>query len=213
VTPNVADVFRANRVEFIAIPVLVVLLGVLFVVFAVASIGVWAWIITGVVIVTAIVLVALRVARRAAHPPAADAPRPPEHRPAGAYRILVVVDANVAPPSIRARVAAHAPCDVLVVAPAEGSRIDRLTGDEAGYAKASGHLDEVLAQLGSVSGVNARGKVGSHDPLQAIDESLREFPADEIVFALSPDEGLAEVAESRYGIAVARLEASSAERV
>ena len=39
--------FRSNRVEFMAIPLMVVLLGALFVVFAVAEIGVWAWIRAG----------------------------------------------------------------------------------------------------------------------------------------------------------------------
>src|SRR3954454_3128631 len=131
-------------------PIMLVLLGVLFVVFAVASVGVWAWIVTGVVILAAIVLLARRVAGSHAHPSAADAPRPPALRPEGAHRVLVVVDASCSPEAVRAGIvmrAAGRPCDVLVVAPAAGSHLDRLTGDEAGYEKASRHFGETLAAL------------------------------------------------------------------
>ena len=181
--------FRSNRVEFMAIPLMVVLLGALFVVFAVAEIGVWAWILTGVVILAAILMLVWRVAERHRHPPAADAPRPAEQpRPAGAHRILVVADESCAPGAIRETVAARSagrPSVAFVVAPASGSRLDRLTGDEAGYEEAARHLDETLAELAVVRDLDVkRGKVGAHDPIQAADEALREFPADEIVFAV-----------------------------
>src|SRR5262249_6341228 len=201
---------------------MVVLLGALFLVFAVSEIGTWAWIVTGVVILTAIILLAWRGVQSNRHPPAADAPRPAEHRPPGPHRILVVVDESSAPAPIRDAVAAHAagsPAEAFLVAPAAGSRLDRLMGDEAGYSKAQTHLDETLAELAAVDGVTAKGgKVGSHDPIQAADEALREFPADEILFALDPgaspdlldDEALA---ESRYGIPVTKLVAAPTEPV
>ena len=157
--------FRSNRVEFMAIPLMVVLLGALFVVFAVAEIGVWAWILTGVVILAAILMLVWRVAERHRHPPAADAPRPAEQpRPAGAHRILVVADESCAPGAIRETVAARSagrPSVAFVVAPASGSRLDRLTGDEAGYEEAARHLDETLAELAVVRDLDVkRGKVG-----------------------------------------------------
>ena len=34
--------------------------------------------------------------------------------------------------------------------------------------------------------VSRNGKIGSHDPVQAIDEALREFPSDEILLAHHP---------------------------
>ena len=218
------DVFKSGRVEFIAIPLMVVLLGSLFLVFAVSEIGTWAWIVTGVVILAVIVLLAWRGVQSNRHPPAADAPRPAEHRPPGAHRILVVVDESAAPTAIWDGVAARAAgrsAEAFVVAPAAGSRLDRLTGDEAGYSKAQTHLDETLAELAAVHGLTAEGgKVGSHDPIQAADEALREFPADEILFALDPgaspewleDEAL-ELAESRYGIPVTTIAAAPTEPV
>src|SRR5947207_630738 len=170
-------VFKSGRVEFMAIPLMVVILGVLFLVFAVSAVGVWAWIVTGVVILAAIILLAWRGVQRHQHQPAADAPRPAEHRAPGAYRILVVVDESCAPAAIRdavaARAAGHA-AESFVVAPAAGSRLDRLMGDEAGYSKAQSHLDETLAELAAVHGLDSKGgKIGSHDPIQAADESLR----------------------------------------
>ena len=211
--------FRSNRVEFMAIPLMVVLLGALFVVFAVAEIGVWAWILTGVVILAAILMLVWRVAERHRHPPAADAPRPAEQpRPAGAHRILVVADESCAPGAIRETVAARSagrPSVAFVVAPASGSRLDRLTGDEAGYEEAARHLDETLAELAVVRDLDVkRGKVGAHDPIQAADEALREFPADEIVFAVDAgasnflEEEEIERTRGRYGIPVTRVVAA-----
>jgi hypothetical protein len=214
--------FRSDRVEFMAIPLMVVLLGALFVVFAVAEIGVWAWILTGAVILAAILLLVWRVAERHRHPPAADAPRPAEQpRPAGAHRILVVADQSCAPGAIRETVAARSagrPSAAFVVAPAAGSRLDRLTGDEAGYENAARHLDETLEELAVVRDLDVkRGKVGAHDPIQAADEALREFPADEIVFAIDAgasnflEEGEIERTRSRYGIPVTRVVAAPPE--
>jgi hypothetical protein len=128
--------------------------------------------------------------------------------------VLVVVDESYPPGAIKEAVAARTagrPAEAVVVAPAAGSRLDRLTGDEAGYSKAARHLDETLVELARLPGLEVRsGKVGSHDPIQAMDESLREFPADEIVLAFDGEE---EHAESRYGIPVTKLVAGSTERV
>src|SRR5262245_39923755 len=113
--------FRSNRIEFMAIPLMLVILGLLFLVFAVSEVGVWAWILTGVVICAVIVLLGWRGAQRNRHPRAEDAPRPAEHRPPGAHRILVVTDETCPPRAIKdavaARVAGHA-AESFVVAPA-----------------------------------------------------------------------------------------------
>jgi hypothetical protein len=94
-------------------------------------------------------------------------------------------------------------------------------GDEAGYSRAQSHLDETLAELAAIQSLDVKGgKIGSHDPIQAVDESLREFPADEILFAFDPvaspewleDEALG-LAESRYGLPVTKLVAAPTEPV
>jgi hypothetical protein len=199
-------VLKSNRVEFMAIPLVIVILGVLFLVYALAEVGAWAWILTGVVCAAIIAVLVWRAMQR--HPRAEDAPRPAEHRAPGAHRILVVVDEVTPTRAIVDAVAARTggrEAEAFVVAPAAGSHLDRLTGDEAGYEKAQGNLDDTLAQLARVDRLRLKGgKVGSHDPIQAADETLREFPADEILFALL-DDGDVELAASRYGIPVTKV--------
>jgi len=56
--------------------------------------------------------------------------------------------------------------------------------------------------------VTARGHVGSHDPLQAADEGLREIAADELVFVTPGAAEAADVVEAarrRYGIPVRQI--------
>jgi len=76
---------------------------------------------------------------------------------------------------------------VLVVAPALNSHVRHWTSDEDGArAKARERLDQSVAQLQS-AGVNVEGRVGDGDPLQAIEDALRTFGADEIVISTHPE--------------------------
>ena len=100
------------------------------------------------------------------------------------------------------------------MAPAVSSRVARWTGDEEPYADAQNHLDATVRALADL-GLNARGHVGSHDPLQATDEGLREFPADEIVFVLHGGNGsewlelgVVDVGRRRYSVPVSELRSS-----
>jgi hypothetical protein len=67
--------------------------------------------------------------------------------------------------------------------------------------------------------LDALDRIGSHDPIQAADDGLREFPADLTVFATGPadqanrlERDLVEVAGSRYDISVAQIGADPAGR-
>ncbi len=111
---------------------------------------------------------------------------------------------------VRSR-AAGRPLEVLVVAPALGSRLSHWTGDDHARNEAEGNLERTVAALGE-AGVVARGEVGSDDPIQAADDALREFPADEIVFATHPEQeanwkerGVVEIARSRYDLPVTHV--------
>jgi hypothetical protein len=127
------------------------------------------------------------------------------------YRILVIADDGCAPADLGAAVSGHhgsRSVEALVISPVLGSRIARWTGDEHAYDEAGNHLDAAVAALAEL-GVPARRRVGSHDPLQATGDGLREFPADEIVLAVHREgdanwweEGIAEAARSRYPIPV-----------
>ena len=111
------------------------------------------------------------------------------HRADGVHRVLVVANETVAGSTLRDEIVARAgqgQSEVLVVTPALNSRIRHWTSDEDGArAQAQQRLDASLAALGG-AGVNARGQVGDDDPLQAIDDALRAFPADEIILSTHP---------------------------
>jgi hypothetical protein len=208
--------------QYIGLLLVVVLVGALFIVFAAAMKGVWAWILVGVLFLIVLGAATAVAARRWRHPPASDAPRlAAVRRQPGSWSVLVACDDACDPNAIADLVAAHAagrPARALVVAPALASRLDRLTGDETAYSRAREHLEATVRALEAVS-ENPSGTVGSHDPIQAIDEALRAFPADEIVLAVQSEgsqqnwlaEDIVSVAGARYDVPVTPLVAAPAD--
>jgi hypothetical protein len=177
-------------------------------VFTAAMTGAWAWVLVWGIVFAALVVAAVVYARRPHHPTVGAAPHPD----AVAHRIVVVTDGGCRPAGLRKALAAEGDLEeleVLVVAPALGSRTARWTNDESAYAAAQSHLDDTLAGLREL-GVQVHGHVGSHDPMQAADDALREFPAAALVFATCRDEnwlehGVFEEARVRYGIRVTQV--------
>ena len=101
-------------------------------------------------------------------------------------KILVVANETVEgtslPHEIRAR-----PADVLVVAPALNSRLRHWVSDEDdARRRAAVRLATCIERLAR-AGIEASGLVGDPDPLQAITDALRRFPADEIMIATHPE--------------------------
>ena len=75
---------------------------------------------------------------------------------------------------------------VLVLSPALNTRVRTWTSDEDGAREAAQQrLDASIDQLAAV-GVQARGEIGDGDPVQAVEDALRAFPADEIVLSTHP---------------------------
>ena len=75
---------------------------------------------------------------------------------------------------------------VLVLSPALNSRVRTWTSDEDGAREAAQvRLDASIEQLAAV-GVQALGEIGDGDPVQAVEDALRSFPADEIVLSTHP---------------------------
>jgi hypothetical protein len=133
----------------------------------------------------------------------------------GRHRILVVANETVAGRSLReevARRAVEADAEVLVVTPALNTRIRHWTSDEdMARTSAQIRLDESLAAL-SAAGLDARGIVGDDDPCQAIEDSLRTFPADEIVISTHPpgrsnwlEHGVVERANERFELPITHV--------
>lgn len=76
---------------------------------------------------------------------------------------------------------------VLVVCPALNTPLRHWASDEDdARAAAQERLDASLAKLARF-GVEARGEVGDGDPLQAMEDALRTFGADEIVISTHPE--------------------------
>ena len=174
--------------EFSAIPLIIAILGFLGLLFLAFEEGAWAWILLGVFTLVALIVLAWWYAARHPHPAASEAPEI-EQPDDGVFRILVVAGVDCRPDALREELSGRSAgrtTRAYVVAPALSSRLDRWTGDEKAYGAAEHHLQATIEALRSL-GVEAEGRVGSHDPVQAADDGLREFPADLIVFATSPE--------------------------
>ena len=146
-------------------------------------------------------------------------PKPPAEPVAsrggdGRRRILVVANETVAGRALRGEVVRHAAgdADVLVVCPALNSPLRHWASDEdAARAEAERRLAESLAALAS-AGVAARGEGGDADPVQAMDDALRTFGADEIVISTHPpgrsnwlEKGVIEHARECYTVPVTHV--------
>lgn len=76
--------------------------------------------------------------------------------------------------------------EVLVVAPALSSHVRYWTSDiDGARAAAQARLEASLAALAAV-GIAARGEIGDSDPLQAMEDALRTFGADEVIVSTHP---------------------------
>jgi hypothetical protein len=120
-------------------------------------------------------------------------PKPPaeaveSRRSDGRHRILVVANETVAGRALRGEIVSRASenSDILVVCPALNSPLRHWASDEDGArAEAERRLAASLSAL-AAEGVDARGEVGDADPVQAMDDALRTFGADEIVISTHP---------------------------
>lgn len=105
-------------------------------------------------------------------------------------RILVIanetVTGRVLHQTILDRAAGAGGVELLVVAPALNSRLRHWLSDvDRARRAAELRLDHCLEILWTY-GLDASGAVGDADPMQAIEDGLRAFPADEIVIATHP---------------------------
>lgn len=108
----------------------------------------------------------------------------------GERRILVIANETVGGGELRAtlrRKTEGVQTRVLVVCPALNSQVRTWASDEDGArAAAQRRLDVSLEQL-ERDGVPAKGAIGDGDPLQAIEDALGTFGADEIVISTHPE--------------------------
>lgn len=142
-------------------------------------------------------------------------------RKAAPFRILVIANESVDGRALRETIRSHSPSaggtEVLVVAPALSSRIRFWVSDvDPARRAAERRLRQSLRGLGG-EGFAVRGSIGDSEPLQAIADWLRLFPADEIMLVTHPEDeahwvehDLAERARAAFpGVPIVHLLASS----
>ncbi len=133
----------------------------------------------------------------------------------GERRILVVANETVGGATLRDCIRKRSEGvreEVLVVAPALNSPIRHWASDEDGArAVAENRLEASLGLLRS-GGVNARGEVGDAEPLQAIEDALRTFGADEIIISTHPEgrsqwleRGVVSKARERFAVPITHV--------
>jgi hypothetical protein len=160
---------------------------VYFAAIAIASaVGGWKAGVPVFAVLSAIVIWLWLRARRAERP-IRTAPRP--HAP-GERRILVIANETVGGRTLRDMIRRRSEgvrAEILVVTPALNSPLRHWASDEDdARAAAQERLDASLRQLAS-AGLRARGEVGDGDPLQAMEDALRTFGADEIILSTHPE--------------------------
>jgi hypothetical protein len=107
----------------------------------------------------------------------------------GKLRVLVVANETLRGKALRDEIGhriQERPAEVRVVCPALNTKIKYWVSDEdEARQQAQERLDSVLAQL-SREGIQAQGDIGDSDPVQAIEDALRLFPANEVIVSTHP---------------------------
>jgi nucleotide-binding universal stress UspA family protein len=135
--------------------------------------------------------------------------------PTDEHRVLVVANETVVGRKLHEAVrgaTAGRPSQVLVVSPALNSPLRHFVSDEGPARKAAQErLGRSLAALEG-AGIEARGEVGDADPLQAIDDALRTFGADQIIISTHPEgrsnwleKGVVSSAKQRFTVPITHV--------
>ena len=138
--------------------------------------------------------------------------------PAGVRRmgrkVLVISTVSRSPEVLRAAVGGEIDELRVVVPMVRQSRLQWLTNaDDQAREQAEGAAAELGRALPSK---DTQSTAGDSDPLLAVEDALREFPADEVVVVTRPDEEASwleegkarEIAEKLHGVPITRLELS-----
>lgn len=122
------------------------------------------------------------------------------------YRVLVVATQPLEDPGLVERITAiadegravvdrdQAP-QLLVLAPARASLLDRWASDVGEAREAAARVLAISLAALAAAGIDATGSVGDPDPVQAIRDELASFAAREVVLIAGPGIGGAEAEE------------------
>ena len=150
-----------------------------------AAINTWLGVAVFAALTGAAIVALVRARRESAQPHAVVRPSAPGER-----RILVIANETVGGEPLLEEIHRRAEGveeRVRVVCPALMSPVRYFASDEdAPRAAAQQRLDRSLDAL-RAAGVSAEGEVGDADPLQAIEDALRSFGADEVIISTHPE--------------------------
>ena len=129
------------------------------------------------------------------------------HSDDAAHRVLVIAVAEPTPPAAE-RIAgiAGSASDVRLVVPVPSHRLDRwLSAEDDARHEAQARLARSAGVL-VAAGLPVSGSVGDADPAQALEDELRDYPADEVILlSAGRRDPLAKI-ESRIGIPLRRVD-------
>jgi hypothetical protein len=122
------------------------------------------------------------------------------------YRLLVVAEEPVDEPQVVDQIAAIAgegrealdrseDPQVLVLAPARLRTLDRWASDLGAAREAAARVLAISIAALAAAGIEASGRVGDADPVQAISDELGTYPAREVVLVAGPGLGSEEAEE------------------
>jgi hypothetical protein len=124
------------------------------------------------------------------------------------HRVLVVAIAEATAESAQ-RIAdlAGSATDVRLLVPVPSHLLDRwLSAEDDARHEAEAQLARSAGAL-VAAGLPVSGSVGDHDPAQALEDELRDFPADEVVLLTANGKDALAKVESRLGLPLRRVTA------
>jgi GABA permease len=132
-----------------------------------------------------------------------------------AQRILVVANETLTGAALRREIERRSEgraAEIRVVCPALNTRLKTWASDEdAARSAATARLASILETL-ERDGLAAQGDIGDGDPVQAMEDELRKFPADEVIISTHPlgrshwlERGVVERARERFEIPVTHV--------
>jgi hypothetical protein len=133
----------------------------------------------------------------------------------GTARILVVANETLTGAALRREIEHRCKgrdAEIRVVTPALNTRLKTWASDEDGARSAAAErLERILSTL-ERDGLSAEGEIGDGDPVQAMEDELRKFPADEVIISTHPvgrsnwlERGVIERARERFEIPVTHV--------
>ena len=135
--------------------------------------------------------------------------------PENERRILVIANETVGGETLRETIRERSEgwrAKVLVVTPALNTPLKHwVSDDDQARDAAQERLEHSLARLND-AGIEARGEIGDGDPVQAIEDALRTFGADEIIISTHPEgrsnwleRGVVSSARERFAVTITHV--------